>query len=353
MGGQIPIDPSGLRFLVFGAGAIGTYIGGSLALAGHPVVFIERKESIPVLKERGIHLQLGKKEQLIPRPEIAENLESALATGRFDCAIFAIKAYDTPPILKDLEQYRESLPTFLCLQNGVENEAILGQALGLDRVIAGTVTSAIGRIGPGDIILERFRGMSIAGTHPLIPGLASALQIAGLNVKVYEDPASLKWSKMLTNLVGNAASAILNMTPSEIFADSRLFRLEIAQLRETLRVMEAKHIPIIDLPGAPVRLLAWSVRNLPLSFARPLLTRFLVGSRGAKMPSFYIDMHSGRGKSEVDYLNGAVVRAGSLLGIPTPVNRVLNETLLSLTAGSMDIVTYDHHPEKLLAKMVG
>jgi 2-dehydropantoate 2-reductase len=138
------------------------------------------------------------------------------------------------------------------------------------------------------------------------------------------------------------------MTLAEIFADPRLFRLEIAQLREVLKVMHALEIPIVNLPGAPVRLLAWSVRYLPYSLAHPLLTRFLVGSRGAKMPSFHIDLYAGRGKSEVDYLNGAVVRFGAKLGVPTPVNRVLNETLLSLTSGSIDIDSFDHHPEKLL-----
>jgi len=311
-------------------------------------MFLERKESIPILKERGIHLRLGGEDRSIARPEIAENLESALATGRFDCVVFAIKAYDIPAVLKDLEKYRDFLPIFLCLQNGVENEAVLSQVLGEGRVIAGTVTSAIGRGGPGDIILERFRGMAVAGTNPFIPDLANALQAAGLNVKVYKDPASLKWSKMVTNLVGNASSAILNMTLAEIFADPRLFRLEIAQLREALQVMQAMGIPVVDLPGAPIRLLAWSVRYLPYSLAHLLLTRFLVGSRGAKMPSFHIDLHAGRGKSEVDYLNGAVVRFGANVGVPTPVNRVLNETLLSLTEGSIDIDSCDHHPEKLL-----
>ena len=320
-------------------------------MAGYPVVFLERKESIPALREQGIHLRLRGKDQVIASPDIAENLESALESGRFDCAVFAIKAYDTPTVLKDLERYREALPVFLCLQNGVENEATLSRVLGEKGVIAGTVTSAVGRNGPGDIVLERDRGMAIAGTHPFIPGLAHALQSAGLNVKVYPDTASLKWSKMVTNLVGNAASAILNMTLTEIFADPRLFRMEIAQLREALAVMRAKGIPIINLPGAPVRLLAWSIRNLPYNLAHPLLTRFLVGSRGAKRPSFYLDLHSGRGKSEVDYLNGAVVRFGAQVGIPTPVNRLFNETLLSLMDGSVELNTFDHQPEKLLAKL--
>jgi 2-dehydropantoate 2-reductase len=73
------------------------------------------------------------------------------------------------------------------------------------------------------------------------------------------------------------------------------------------------------------------------------------GGRGAKMPSFHIDLHAGRGKSEVDYLNGAVVRAGRKLGIPTPVNQTLTQTLLALANGGQSKEGYSHKPEKLLA----
>jgi 2-dehydropantoate 2-reductase len=66
------------------------------------------------------------------------------------------------------------------------------------------------------------------------------------------------------------------------------------------------------------------------------------------MPSFHIDLHSGSGKSEVDYLNGAVVRHGERLGIPTPVNRWLNNTLLHLTQDKLPLETYSHQPDKFI-----
>lgn len=67
------------------------------------------------------------------------------------------------------------------------------------------------------------------------------------------------------------------------------------------------------------------------------------------MPSFHIDLRAGRGKSEVDYLNGAVVRAGAKLGIPTPVNRLLTDTLVALTNGESSMDSFSHQPEKWLA----
>ena len=69
------------------------------------------------------------------------------------------------------------------------------------------------------------------------------------------------------------------------------------------------------------------------------------------MPSFHIDLHSGRGKTEVDYLNGAVVRFGEQTGVPTPVNRLLNETLQAMTAGELDPKKYSRQPDMLLKQI--
>ena len=69
------------------------------------------------------------------------------------------------------------------------------------------------------------------------------------------------------------------------------------------------------------------------------------------MPSFHIDLHSGRGKSEVEYLHGAVVCAGEKFGVPTPVNKVLTETLLALVNQQIPLDEFAHKPEKLLAKI--
>ena len=104
--------------------------------------------------------------------------------------------------------------------------------------------------------------------------------------------------------------------------------------------------------GTPVRLLAFAVRYLPLAVSRPFLAKAVGGGRGAKMPSFHIDLHSGRGKSEVDYLNGAVVRAGAEAGIPTPVNQLLTDTLLQLTNNELPMAQFSRQPERLLQLQV-
>jgi 2-dehydropantoate 2-reductase len=105
----------------------------------------------------------------------------------------------------------------------------------------------------------------------------------------------------------------------------------------------------VDLPGTPVRALALAATRLPRFLAQPALTKALGGGRGDKMPSFHIDLHSGRGRTEVSYLNGAVVRHGEAHGVPTPVNRVLTDTLEALSSGTRSLDTYRHNPDALLA----
>lgn len=342
---------SQMSFLCFGVGAIGTYIGGSLAAAGHKVVFVERPNVAEEVLRSGITLGLKDKVLRVETPTLVRSVDEALQRGPFDAAILAVKSFDTQSVLDGLKPHAAALPPVVSFQNGVENEPLLAGELGQEKVIPGTVTTAIGRIGPGNIVVERLRGIGVATLHPLGSRLVDVLDQAGLKASGYANPAAMKWSKMLTNLIANATSAILNLTPAEIFAHPGLYTLEARQMLETLRVMNALNIPVVDLPSTPVRLLAWIVSNLPRPISRLLLGQAVGKGRGGKMPSFHIDLYSERGKSEVDYLNGAVVRAGQRLHIATPVNKILNEILLGMTYGDIPRELFAGNPEKLLAKV--
>jgi 2-dehydropantoate 2-reductase len=357
-----------LKILTFGAGAIGTYIGGSLALAGHPVVFVEQPTVVDELRSRGLRLDLTTDERrktLAPGASadakdastlapssfvIVSALDEALRYGPFDLALFALKSFDTRAALEGMQPFAEKMPPLLCLSNGVSNEPAIAEALGKDKVIYGTVTTAIGRRGAGDIVLERLRGVGVAKGHPLSEKVHAALEAAYLNSRLFDDAASMKWSKMLTNLIANPTSAILDMTARDVFANRELYKLEIDMLKECLAVMEAQGLQVVDLPGTPVRALAFAT-TLPLWLSKPFLARAAGAGRGAKMPSFHIDLHSGRGKSEVEFLHGAVVGAGEKHHVPTPVNKILTETLVALTNGKIPLDAFAHKPEKLLAKL--
>jgi 2-dehydropantoate 2-reductase len=336
-----------VRLLVYGAGAIGTYIGGSLAAAGHTVRFLARPAAADAIRASGLCLQSSGSSTHIGNISVATSPGEAFASGPHDFVLFALKSYDTTQALAELRAVTTTPPPIVCLQNGVDNEPDMRRVFDADRVIAGTVTTAVTRAGAGKVVVERLRGVGVALKPLPSTGIADAMRGAGLRVRTYPAPEPMKWSKLLVNLVGNATSAILDMPVPEIFMDQRLFGVEVAALHECLAVMGALKVEVVDLPGTPVRALALGVR-LPAVLARPLLRRGVSAGRGSKMPSLHIDLHSGRGKTEVRWLNGAVARHGAECGVPTPVNRVLTETLEGLSQGTLSKDAFRRQPRALL-----
>jgi 2-dehydropantoate 2-reductase len=148
-------------------------------------------------------------------------------------------------------------------------------------------------------------------------------------------------------MVANATSAILAWTPAQVMDHPGIFRLEVEALREAVRVMRRLGWKPIDLPGAPVR---WMGRAVfaPMWVLGPTLGRVVARGRGDKLPSFNADV--GRGKSEVYWLNGAVVEHGKRAGVPTPANTLLTSVLDGLVQGTTPPETYRDRPERLLSE---
>lgn len=332
-----------MKTLIYGAGAIGTYIGASLLASGADVIFLARPATAERLRAGG--LRLGERHF---QPPVAASPAEALAHAP-DVIVFALKSYDTTQALAELRAVTATPPPLVCLQNGVDNETEIAQVFGAERVMAGTVTTAVSKTGAGQVRVERARGVGLASGHPLSAALAEALTNAGLRVQTFPTAGPMKWSKLLTNLVGNATSAILDMPVAELFANPVTFRLEMAVLRECLAVMRAMSHPVVDLPGTPARALAFAVRWLPAIIARPALARGVGAGRGGKMPSFHIDLNrvDGRGQTEVRWLNGAVARFGQQYQVSTPVNHLLTETLEGLSAGRLNKDDFRRRPEAL------
>ena len=340
-----------MRFLVIGAGAIGSYVGGSLALGGHDVTFVARPSVAASLSARGLTLTWARtgETRSTRHFQAVTSLATALAGASFDCLVLAVKAYDTEAFAQELKTITQLPPPILALQNGVDAEDMLAAAFGAQSVIAGTVTSPVSKLAEGGVVIEKTRGMGIALEHPLSRPLAAVMEQSGIRTRLYPAAGPMKWSKLLTNLVGNATSAILDMPVAEIFGDRRLYEIEKQTLRECLAVMRGLGYPVANLPGVPARLLAWAVTSLPPGLDRPLLGRFVGAGRGSKMPSLNLDVQAGRGRSEVRWLNGAVARHGALLGILTPVNAILTVTVEGLTSGRLKLADFRHRPEALLA----
>jgi len=334
-----------LKVLCFGAGAIGSYVGGSLAIHGHEVHFLDRPETIEKINENGIRLVVPEGSFNLQPRNLWSSLEDALKQQPFDFSIVAVKSFDTKALVQSWSGKKDLIPPVLCLQNGVENESVIRGMIGAEKTISGTVTTAIGRLDHG-VVVERLRGIGVENKNNLTQEIISSMTSAGLKAVPYKDAQAMKWSKLLTNLTTNASSAILGMTPSEIMSDQSLFKIDIEQLRETLRVMRAQKISVTNLPGIPVKLFALIVDTFPISISNLILKKSISGGRGGKMPSFYLDLKSNRKRSEVNYLNGAVVRFGKEVNVAAPVNEILTTTLIQLTNGVIPLSEFDHQPEK-------
>lgn len=342
-----------LNILVVGAGAIGCFVGGRLAAAGHQVTLVGRPALMNKIAADG--LVLGHPS----RPNQTVTLQTVTdinqVTAQYDFILITVKAPSTAEAIDQIAAaplvWEQSY--FVSLQNGIGNEEKLIDAFGEQRVVAGTVTIPISVPDLGEIAVSKDKGG--LGLAPLRRGqpagkLADALNGANLTTQVYDEWRAMKWSKLLLNIVNNASAAILDETPAQIVNNTDLFNLEIEALGEAVAVMNAQAIDVVALPGYPVDWLAWLIEAswLPLALKRSILRPSLTSGRGSKMPSLHIDLEAGRESTEIMVLNGAVVAAGQNLGIATPVNLVLTEIFQSLAKRRIDWSTYRHQPEKLL-----
>jgi len=178
-----------LSILCIGTGAIGTYIGGSLALHGHHVTFIDQPEVIASLHSSGLSVEITGQNFTVENPDLSSSLGTVLEKNVYDLCLFALKSYDTDSAISMMLPFRDKIPSILCLQNGVDNEPKLTKQFGENRVIPGTVTSAVGKKGNGSIVLEKLRGVGIASGHSLSPVLVDAMNKAGLSAKIYPNAA--------------------------------------------------------------------------------------------------------------------------------------------------------------------
>lgn len=343
--------------LVYGAGAVGQFVGGTLAAVGRDVTLLGR----PALRAALAAGPLRLVQERPPAGEPAERAVPLAAVPTIDAlprppalVILTVKGYDTAAALPDLRRLVAGGATVLTLQNGVGHEEALAEALGAGAVRSGAFTISVSVPQPGTVARHTAKGglglAPIAGEE--VAPLVALFRSAGLPVVVARSHRVLKWSKLLLNMLGNAQAAILDCPPVALFADPRRFAIERRAFREARAAMRAAGIGLADLPAYPVRLLA-AAMALPPAVARPLLARRLGGGRGAKMPSLWIDLHDARGRSEVAWYNGAVAALGRARHVPTPVNDALHRTLAALVADPARWADYRGRPGRWLDELEG
>ncbi len=344
-----------MKILVFGAGAVGGYLGGMLSLAGHDVTFIDMEANAKVINENGLVIVQGDQEHLA-RPQAVASAAQVFMGGEsgYDLIIMGVKSYDLPSALDPLVAFCPEPNCVLTIQNGIGVERPFIEQFGAEHVLAGSFTTPISKETINRLVVERAnRGLALAATQPKqdIKQWVQLFQQAGIQTISVKDHQSMKWSKALLNIVGNASSAILNRPPATIYKSSAMFDLEVRMLQECLAVMKALRLKVINLPGSPAKTLARAVNHVPPAVLKPFLAKLVGSGRGDKMPSFHIDLTAGVGKSEVIYHNGAIAEAGKENGVPTPVNAALNEVLWRLTNNELDWRDFDGKPRRLLAEV--
>lgn len=345
-----------MNILVFGAGAVGGYLGGKLAQAGHRVTLVARPETAAAITRDG--LTIVESAETITAPvravgELAAAFAASPAGGApgYDLIMLGMKSYDVAAAVSQLAALCPAPARVMGTQNGIGVEEIVAECFGAERALAGAVTIPISRLGPGRLMVERAgRGLGIA---PVAPGRpvdewVALFREAGILAGARPDYRAMKWSKAFLNIMGNATSAILNRPPVELYRLPSIFDLEMSMLRETLAVMRRLGIQVINLPGATARPLARTLAYAPRPLLRLVFTQVIIHGRGDKMPSFHIDLASGKGRSEVAFHNGAIAAAAERAGVAAPVNAALNRVLMGLTQGEWPPRAFDGRPDRLL-----
>ena len=344
-----------MNILVYGSGAVGRYLAAHLSKTGQHVVLISRSNT-PQLNEAGITVLKDQGSTVRVQPLAVPSLRQALIKADeidkpFDYILITTKSYDIPDVINQIAAYIPNPPPIITMQNGIDIELALTNQFGADKIIAGSLTIPVSYNHNLDIVEERSdRGVCFASVEKSKNHLpvVKMFKQSGLTVESIADYESLKWSKALTNMIGNATSAIINRHPGVLYKYKPIFQLEMRMLNEALAVMKAKKIKVIDLPGTSVKRLVFGMRWLPQNWLHSILTRQVAKGRGDKMPSFQIDLAAGKQKNEVLYHNGAVNRIGREMGIPTYINAALTDTLLGIAYGEIDWQLYSGKPKAFI-----
>ncbi|QWK09522.1 MAG: ketopantoate reductase family protein [Thermoflexus hugenholtzii] len=347
------MPPEGIslqRILIFGAGAVGGYLGAMLQAFGHEVILLGRPPVVEAIRRRGLTLQRPDGLTLTVRPHAVSEPEAI--DGEVDALFLTVKAYDMEAAIAALRRKGWGRALLFCWQNGVDGETRLAEAFGAERVVAGTLTQPVSVVAPGIVRLERLRGgvgLAPMDRHLNLRQWAAALRLAGFPTRLYADPKAMKWSKLLLNLIANATCAILDWSTEQVLRDPQAFVIERAAFREALAVMRALGLRPVSLPGYPVPLLAWAMSHGPDALLRRILSAMGARGRGGKLPSLHMDLRRGT-RLEVEAYTGAVVRHGARLGVPTPVHQALTEILTGLADGRERPETWRGNPAALLER---
>jgi 2-dehydropantoate 2-reductase len=297
---------------VVGAGALGCFFGGMLARAGATVTLVGRANHVAAIRRDGLRFESRGVQQSIP----VAATEDVAAVRDARLVLFCVKSADTDDAARAMASHLGRDAVVLSLQNGVNNvERIRAQLENRaeNRVLPGLVYAAAEMAGPGHVrhtgggslVIGQLKafGRADGSDQRVLDAIAALFRGAGVAVTISENVEADLWTKLVMNSAYNAISALCGARYGEMVALPEIRAVMSDAVREVAAVAAAKGVALPDtLVEAAIRL----ADGMPVTIS-----------------STAQDMRRGR-RTEIDHLNGFVVREGEALGIATPVNRTLN-----------------------------
>ena len=290
------------RIAVVGAGAVGGYFGGMFARAGAPIVLIGRRHFADAVNSNGLVLDKSEGQERI---RVAATTEMSAIR---DCSLilFSVKANDTDETAKQIAPFLQPDATVVCLQNGVDNA---------DRVRAATNVVTVPAVVYVAVSVPEFGHVKHLARGDLIIGplsertteVANVFNRAAISCRISENIEGELWVKLLCNCALNAISALGHARYGQIVQSGDAKQLMQDVVDEVLAVARAAGVV---LPGV-------DDRESGMAAAMKIATQM-----ADAFSSTAQDLNRGR-PTEIDALNGYIVRQGAALAVPVPINRAL------------------------------
>ena len=304
------------RIVLVGAGALGSALGGTLALHGADVWLVTRNAAHrEAIAARGLVL-VGAEGETIAHPCVAASCADIQAPA--DLVLILSKSADTAAAAQDATAVIGPETLVVSLQNGLGHEAILADICGPEHVLGGKTYAGGVMLAPGRVLASVAGKRTIVGALGAAPAapaaaLAHMLSAHGLPCEASPNMIGAIWDKLLINAATGALTALTRLTYGEISVRPELRAAALAAVAEAIDVAKARGIALSV--ASPEQAWEMALAGLPDSFRTSMLQTLEKGQR-----------------TEVDFINGAVVREGAAVGIATPINRLLTACIHGVEA---------------------
>ena len=292
-----------------GAGAVGAYFGGLLALAGNEVTFIARGEHLRAMQKNGLTLETPKG---ILNVRNARFVADPADIAACDVVLFAVKAYDIEAAAAPLKPLVEGGAIIVSVLNGVDHQDRIGAVVGADRVLGGLALVSGVITAPGVIRYTspmsalRF-GEADGSVSARATAFRDACVAAGFGAELVADIRTAQWTKFVGLATNAGLTSLFRLPAGYIYHDPEIIPLARRGFEEVAALARAQGIALPD--DAAERAVA-----MHQGFPKTMYA------------SMYHDVAKGK-PMELDSLSGYIVRRGRELGVPTPVHEMLYLTL--------------------------